>query len=44
MIYLVIGLGTIIGGLAIRKDVRYKRFVGGLTNSLSRYRVGKNEG
>jgi len=44
VIYLVIGLGSLIGGLAIRKYVRYKRYVGEMANSLSRYQVDKNEG
>jgi len=38
-----IGLGVLIVGLAIRKYVRYNRYVGEVVNSLSRYHVGKNQ-
>jgi len=38
-----IGLGVLVGGLAIRKYVRYRKYVGEMANSLSRYHVGKNE-
>jgi len=43
MLPVIVGLGALIGGLALRKYVRYKRYVGEMANSLSRYYVGKNE-